>query len=68
MEKTAGQELQENLFYKKKNYYEESSEKELTKIFTYAESYKNFLNAGKTERESQPAEPKAKREGIHASR
>ena len=52
MEKTVGQELQENLFYKKKNYYEESSETELEKIFTYAEAYKNFLNAGKTERES----------------
>ena len=52
MEKTVGQELQEILFYKKKNYYEESSETELEKIFTYADAYKNFLNAGKTERES----------------
>lgn len=52
MEKTQGQELQETLFYKKKNYYEESSEFELERIFDYADSYKNFLDGGKTERES----------------
>ena len=51
-EKTIGEQKQEELFYKKKNYFEEADEKTLKEIFDYAEGYKKFLDAGKTERES----------------
>ncbi|MGN0805155.1 MAG: aminopeptidase [Candidatus Coproplasma sp.] len=36
--------------YKRKNYYEEADEKELKRIFDYAEEYKEFLFTSKTER------------------
>lgn len=45
-------EEQNKLCYKKKNYYEEASDKERKLIFDYAEGYKKFLDSGKTERES----------------
>lgn len=41
-----------NLFYKKKNYFETANENERKKMYDYAEGYKTFLDAGKTERES----------------
>lgn len=41
-----------DLFYKKKNYFEVADSKEKHDIFEYAEGYKTFLDAGKTERES----------------
>ena len=50
--KTLGEQKQEELFYKKKNYFEEADEKTLKEIYDYAEGYKKFLDAGKTERES----------------
>ncbi len=51
-EKTAGQKKQEELSYKRKNYYETASAEERKEIYDYAEGYKAFLNAGKTEREA----------------
>jgi len=39
------------LTYKKRNVYAEADEEKLGKIFAYAEGYKAFMNAGKTERE-----------------
>lgn len=47
-----GKELYNNLEYNKKNYYEYISDDEKQKIFAYAEKYKIFLNAAKTEREA----------------
>lgn len=44
--------LQEELSYKKKNYYEVASEAERKEITAYAEGYKAFLDGGKTEREA----------------
>lgn len=41
-----------DLFYKKRNYFEIASEEEKKAMFDYAEGYKTFLDAGKTERES----------------
>lgn len=51
-ELTEGQKKQEALTYKKKNYFEEASENEIKNIFDYAEGYKAFLDASKTEREA----------------
>lgn len=51
-EKTEGQKLQEALSYKKKNYYEEADRNVREEIFSYAEGYKAFLDAAKTEREA----------------
>ncbi len=50
--KSEGQRKQEALSYKKKNYYEETSATEREAIFAYAEGYKAFLDAAKTEREA----------------
>ncbi len=50
--KSKGQELLEQLSYKKRNYYEIASESERRAIFDYAENYKAFLDAAKTEREA----------------
>lgn len=51
-EKTAGQKLADELSYQKKNYYEVADKAERDAIYAYAEGYKAFLNACKTERES----------------
>lgn len=51
-EKTIGQLKQEELAYKKKNYFETASEQERKEMFAYAEGYKTFLDKGKTEREA----------------
>ena len=51
-EKTLGQQKQDELFYKKKNYFEESDEQTIKAMYDYAEGYKAFLDSGKTERES----------------
>ena len=42
----------DELAYVKKNYFEEVSKKERKEIYTYAEGYKAFLDAAKTEREA----------------
>ena len=51
-EKTKGQEMLESLSYQKQNYYEAADEQERAAIYAYAEGYKAFLNAAKTEREA----------------
>ena len=51
-EKTAGQKKQEELSYKKKNYFETASPAERKEMFDYAEGNKVFLDKGKTEREA----------------
>ena len=50
--KSEGQQLLEELSYKKKNVFEEADEKTKNKIFAYAEGYKTFLDNAKTEREA----------------
>ena len=50
--KTQGQKIQEELVYKKRNYYEIASKEELAAIYDYAEGYKKYLDLGKTEREA----------------
>ncbi|MDE7158911.1 MAG: aminopeptidase, partial [Clostridiales bacterium] len=51
-DKSKGQKLQEELSYKKVNYFEEADAKERKAIFDYAEGYKHFLDVAKTEREA----------------
>ena len=51
-EKTKEQLLDEKLQFTKKNVYEEATPGKLTSIFEYAEGYKCFLDAAKTEREA----------------
>ncbi|MBO5045971.1 MAG: aminopeptidase [Clostridia bacterium] len=50
--KSEGQKKQEALSYQKKNYFETASAAERKAMFEYAEGYKAFLDAGKTEREA----------------
>ena len=52
MSETKGQKLAGELSYKKKNYFETANEAEKREIFSYAEGYKAFLDAAKTEREA----------------
>lgn len=64
-EKTEGQKKQELLAYKKKNYFESASEAERKAMFDYAEGYKAFLDAAKTEREACAyAVAEAKKKGF----
>ena len=51
-EKTKGQEMLEELFYKKRNVYEEADATLIKSIYDYAVGYMNFLDAAKTEREA----------------
>lgn len=51
-EKSKGKELMEKLSYKKQNYFESANTAERKEIFAYAEGYKAFLDAAKTEREA----------------
>ena len=50
--KSRGQLRYDELSYDKKNYFEVASEEERTAMFDYAEGYKAFLDAAKTEREA----------------
>ncbi len=50
--KSKGQQLQKELSYKKKNYYETADKAEKKAIFDYAKGYMAFLDAAKTEREA----------------
>ena len=54
-EKSQGQEMLERLSFKKKNIFEEASSEKIKLIFDYCEGYKEFLDKGKTERESTDA-------------
>lgn len=51
-EKTLGQELSEKLTYKKTNVYEKADDARIEEMYRYAEGYKAFLDASKTEREA----------------
>ena len=51
-EKTRGQRLAEELFYKKKSAFELWSEEERKNAMEYCEGYRKFLDDGKTEREA----------------
>ena len=50
-EKTTAQLLKEQLFYKTKNTYNELEDAVIEAAYDYAEGYKKYLDAGKTERE-----------------
>ena len=50
-EKTLGQQLKDELLYKTKNAYNELTDEDITAAYDYAEGYKKYLDAGKTERE-----------------
>ena len=50
--KSSGKLRYEELAYDKKNYFETASEEDRTAMFDYAEGYKAFLDAAKTEREA----------------
>ncbi|MGN1078317.1 MAG: aminopeptidase, partial [Candidatus Gallimonas sp.] len=64
-EKSKGQKRAEELSYKKKNYFEVASKEERKAIFAYAEGYKAFLDAAKTEREAcAVAVEEAKKKGF----
>ncbi len=56
-EKSIGQLRADELSYKKENIFEIADDEKIEKIYSYAEGYKSFLDAAKTERE-------AVREGI----
>ena len=51
-EKTQAQLLKEKLFYKKKNVFEERDDAAIEHAYAYAEGYKKYLDAAKTEREA----------------
>lgn len=51
-EKSKGKALMEKLSYKKQNCFEAANAAERKEIFDYAEGYKAFLDAAKTEREA----------------
>ena len=50
-EKTRGEQLREALLYKRKNGYDRMSEADMRAMENYCVGYKQFLDAGKTERE-----------------
>ncbi len=50
-ELTPAQELKEKLFFKAKGTYEVLSDEDISAAYDYAESYKKYLDASKTERE-----------------
>ena len=50
-EKSRGDQLREALSYQKKNGYDRINEAELEAMEAYCTDYKQFLDAGKTERE-----------------
>lgn len=51
-EKTRGQELHDELFYKKKTAFETKTAGELARAMSYAEDYRKYLDNSKTEREA----------------
>ncbi|MBR2952267.1 MAG: aminopeptidase [Clostridia bacterium] len=51
-EKTRGQQLKDDLFYRKKNVYEESNAEKIGDIYAYADGYMRYLDESKTEREA----------------
>ena len=59
------QSLQEKLFYRKKNYFEEAEEKDIEKCYKFAEDYKNFINVSKTEREACKNSVNSQKGGLY---
>ncbi|MBQ7373097.1 MAG: aminopeptidase [Clostridia bacterium] len=51
-EKSLGATLEEQLSFKKKNFFEESSKEKIKKAFDYAVGYMKYLDESKTEREA----------------
>ena len=51
-EKSLGATLEEQLTFKKKNFFEESDDKKIKKAFDYAVGYMKYLDESKTEREA----------------
>ena len=51
-EKSQGQQMLEKLSFKKKNVFEEATPEKIKLMFDYCEGYKEYLDKGKTERES----------------
>lgn len=49
---SSAKELADRLLFKKRNVFEESSPERIQTMFEYAEGYKRFLDAAKTEREA----------------
>ena len=54
-DKTIGTEMYEKLSYKKKNVFEQANAEKVKSIYGYAEGYKKYLDASKTEREAVSA-------------
>ena len=54
-EKTRGQQLKDDLFYRKKNVYEVSDAERIGDIYAYADGYMRYLDESKTEREAVKA-------------
>ncbi len=51
-DKTKGQQLHEDLFYKKKTAFELKNSEQLAEVMEYAKEYMHFLDVAKTEREA----------------
>ena len=51
-DKTKGQQLREDLFYKKKTAFELKNSEQLAEVMEYAKEYMHFLDVAKTEREA----------------
>ena len=51
-EKSQAELLKEELFFEKKHFSNQMSDEELAKADSFCEGYKDFLQKGKTERES----------------
>lgn len=51
-EKSLGITLEENLVYKKKNFFEASSDEKIKKAYDYAVGYMKYMDESKTEREA----------------
>ena len=69
-EKTKGQIMKEELFYKKKSAFELKTQEELQAAKDYAVGYAKYLDEGKTEREEVAVTvemAKAKRSELSAS-
>ncbi len=64
-EKTTAELLKEQLFFKRENGLLKADDETIEKAYSYAEGYKNFLDAAKTEREAvNKAIAMAKAEGF----
>lgn len=60
--KSEGQKLMDKLTFKQQNIWEKASEEDIRAAFVYCESYRNFLNSVKTEREFAAYAEKSARE------